>query len=518
MLRAASLAALSLLAALLVACGGSSADGEADPATAAPASSMLYAEVAVRPEGDLREDALDAMGKVLATEDPQAKIRELLDKAMAEQEETSLDYDKDIKPWLGERAGFWVSDRLDENGEGDGAGVIATTDPEAAMAAIRKAADESGEQLTKRSYEGTDYEVSKEGVSVGIVEDFAVIATKESEFKRTVDAQKGDSLADADRYRDGVDELEDERLAHFYLDFKRAIHLAAQEDPDDEDLRQLQALVPVDKLPPIVGSFAANGDRLALDVAIKGKDLEQLGAFGGWGSDEGTPLLQELPGDSWAAFGVPKYGETLSKLFDQYAGALGGPAAKQQLQRQFGIDLDEDLLSWIGDVALFVRGDSLASVDGALVIQVTDEARAAKGFGKLVGLLQSAGGVSAKPTAIEGAETAFAVQDPSIPKAIVLARSADRVVVSYGQEAAKEALNPSAKLADAEIYDQTKDALGDVEPALFVSMPSIIKLVDASGSADADFEKARPYLEAYDVIAYGFKGDSDGARLRLVAG
>ena len=49
-------------------------------------------------------------------------------------------------------------------------------------------------------------------------------------------------------------------------------------------------------------------------------------------------------------------------------------------------------------------------------------------------------------------------------------------------------------------------------------MPSIIKLVDASGSADAEFEQARPYLEAYDVIAYGIKGDDNGGLVRLVAG
>jgi hypothetical protein len=513
MLRAATLAALALLAALVVACGSSSADGDADPASAAPATAMLYAEVAVRPEGDLREDALDAVGKVLNTDDPEGKISELLDQVL---DDPAVDYDKDIKPWLGERTGFWVSDRLDEDGDGRGAAIIATTDPEASMDAVHKSAQASG-GLTKRSYEGFDYEVAKDDIAVGIVDDFLVIATTESDFKGTVDAQKGDSLADADRYREGVDELEDERLAHFYLDLKRAFTLAAQDSPDDEDLKQFQALVPIDKLPPLVGSFAANGDRLALDIAVKGNGAD-LGALGGWGSAEGTPLVQELPGESWGAFGTAKYGESLKKAFDQYAGMFGGEAAKQQLRSQFGIDLDEDILSWIGDVAVFVRGETLATIDGGLVIQVIDEAKAAKGFGKLVGLLQSAGGVSARPVAIDGAETAFAVRDASIPKAVILARSADRVVVTYGQEAAKEALNPSSKLGDAEVYTQAKESLGDLEPALRVSMPALVKLVDASGEADAEFEQARPYLEAYDVIAYGFEGSGDGGRVRIAAG
>ena len=70
MLRAASLAALSLLAALVVGCGGGAASGDADPASAVPANALLYAEVAIQPEGDLREDALDAAGKVLQHRGP----------------------------------------------------------------------------------------------------------------------------------------------------------------------------------------------------------------------------------------------------------------------------------------------------------------------------------------------------------------------------------------------------------------------------------------------------------------
>ena len=79
MFRAASLAALSLLVALVVGCGGGAASGDADPASAVPANALLYAEVAIQPEGDLREDALDAVGEVLNTEDPEGKLREYLD-------------------------------------------------------------------------------------------------------------------------------------------------------------------------------------------------------------------------------------------------------------------------------------------------------------------------------------------------------------------------------------------------------------------------------------------------------
>jgi len=521
MLRAASLAALSLLAALVVACGGGAASGEADPASAVPGDAMFYSEVAIKPEGDARDDALAAAGKVLRTDDPSGMIHELLDKALADQNQTKLDYDKDIKPWLGDRVGLWLDSRLDKNGDPGGSVVVTVTDQDAAVAAIRKGNKNSGDKLTKHSYSGADYDVDQDGDAFGPVGDDFVAFGPEADFRRTVDAQKGQSLAESDRYKKALDKLDDTRLAHFYVDFQKILDFASRQD-GGQQIQQLKALIPFDKLGPLMGSFQANGDRLALDVSVasQGKGAGGLGAFGSLYSATSTPLLKDLPGDSWAAFGSAKYGQSIKAALDQYAGLLGGAAARQQLKDQLGIDLDQDILSWVGDIAVFARGDSVQNVDGGLVIQVTDEGKAAKGFGKLVGLLQSTGNVQAKPVSVDGAESAFAVQDPSIPKPIVLARSADKVVVAYGADAAKAALKPQSKLGDSDTWKAAQDALDDddMQPALLVAMEPILSLVQSSGSADADYQKAKPYLEAYDVFALGSKSSGGNARVRFAAG
>jgi hypothetical protein len=148
MLRAVALFALSALAALVVACGGSAADGAADPASAVPADAMLYSGVVIRPSGDVRADALAAAGKVLRTDDPSAKLHELVDKALAE-DGSALDWDKDIEPWLGDRAGIWFSSRLDGEGDPGGSAIIATTDPDAALDTFHKTS--KGETLTSRT-------------------------------------------------------------------------------------------------------------------------------------------------------------------------------------------------------------------------------------------------------------------------------------------------------------------------------------------------------------------------------
>src|SRR5688572_2761676 len=88
-LRSAAL--VVLLAALVAACGGGSG-GEGDPATLVPSDAQFYAELVVPPEGSQREDALDAAGKVLLTDDPEAEIREFLQRTHED-----FDYDRDFE-------------------------------------------------------------------------------------------------------------------------------------------------------------------------------------------------------------------------------------------------------------------------------------------------------------------------------------------------------------------------------------------------------------------------------------
>jgi len=224
MLRAAALAALSLLAALVVACGSGAASGDADPASAVPADAMVYTEFVVRPSGDVRDDALEAIGKTLNTDDPSGKVQELLDRAFS-QDGGHLDYDKDVKPWLGDRAGAWLGSRLDSDGDPTGAVIVATTDPDAALDAFHKST--SAGKLTSHSYNGTDYEVDKDGDATGIVDGF-LVGGPEPEFKRTVDAVKGDSLAENDRYQGLLDRTGKENAGSYFVDVT-AVRAAIEE-------------------------------------------------------------------------------------------------------------------------------------------------------------------------------------------------------------------------------------------------------------------------------------------------
>ncbi len=122
--------------------------------------------------------------------------------------------------------------------------------------------------------------------------------------------------------------------------------------------------------------------------------------------------MGELPGDAWGAFATPKLGEWRKSLFSTFAGAIGGAAVAAQFKQATGLDLQQDVFSWIGDAGVFVRGADMATLDGALVISSTDDARAEAAFTKFVGLAGQAD--RRRACAGEGRRRRRRLRDPCI--------------------------------------------------------------------------------------------------------
>jgi len=513
MLRAAALTLTCTALALgATACGEAGSSGDGDPATLVPAGASVYVEAAVQPTGDRREDALAAAGKLLRTEDPAARLRELVDQGL---DDDDLTWEKDFAPWIGEDAGLWATDLEQE--EPTFAIVVATKDMEAAQEALTRFRATEGGSTTKRSHAGADYEVDAEGQASGMVGDF-LVAGSEAAFKRTAELDgDGESLAEADRYTAAIGELEEERLGHYYLDAARLLDAALAQDPAGAaQFEQFKSFLPLDKLGPVTGAFQADGDGMTLDTVLTGipeGPFRELAAL--WSGGE-PGLMAELPGDAWAAYAVPKLGDAARRLFSSFAGPIGGAAIAAQVKQSTGLDLQEDIFAWVGDAGVFARGTREADLGGALVIEATDDAKAATAFTKIVGLIGREAGLTPEPVRLDGAEAAFEVALPGEPQRLVLARGPGRVVAAYGQQAATDALGADAKLGDADAYEEAAGILGDdIVPAFLLSVPAALALADAMGASDADFEEARPYFEALGIVTSGGAAEDDQVRSRL---
>jgi hypothetical protein len=157
-----------------------------------------------------------------------------------------------------------------------------------------------------------------------------------------------------------------------------------------------------------------------------------------------------------------------------------------------------------------VRGTTPDTLGGGVVIQPTDEQRAADAFGRIVGAIQVAAEVRARPVDVAGADQAFEIVDARAPHPIVLARGSGLVVVTAGRPAAEAALGSGDRLGDADVYAEAEDLVG-MEPSGLLSMPHLLELA----AADQD---ARPYLQAFTMIALGVTVDGDEGTARLAAG
>lgn len=513
---AASLIALFALLIAAVGCGGGGGgNAAADPAAAIPRNALLYAEAQIKPEGDTREGALAAAGKLLDTDDPAAKLREFVDKTLKDEESPDVTYSRDVAPWLGQRLGFWMATARSRNVDESFGLAVAVEDLEAGQDFLER---EQGKDK-KASYRGVDYYVDEdENMHYGLAGDYLLLGSPDP-FKQMVDVLEGggESLAKADSYKTSVSSLSDGRLGHAYLDFSGFLDLAAKLEPGDAgEIERFKGVLGKSKIPFAMGALA-NGERLALEMVTK-TGSGTAGLF--TPPAESSPLMGELPGDAWGAFAVPDVGKIYSQAIKQFGGAFGYAAIAAAVKQQTGLSIEEDILSWMGDIAFFVRGASVADIDGAVVIEVTDDAKATSAFGRLSGLLRARAGLPVEPTRIEGAETAFSIELPDAPKPVILARAKGRVVGAFGADAAEEALEPSSKLEDSDLLDEAREALGgDYDPVMVFSAPQILSLIESAGlSADPGYAEAKKYLDALSTIVIGGNVDGDLSRTLFAVG
>lgn len=505
------LALLALLAALVAAgCGGDDgASAGADPATVAPADAFLYAEVVVRPEGEVEAGASAALRKVLRTDDPGSEIVRLLDEGLSD-DDGDLTYAEDVEPWLGERAGgFLLLDAAE--GDPDGAVALAVTDRGALDDLIGRMRD-AGDQRAAGSYRGVDYDADRGDDSYSaVVGDFYVSGTLPA-LRAAIDASRdGDGLAEASRFEDAQDELPDDAIASLWVDPQAlADQLRSVEDVDPQVRRALGSsqLAEAD---PVVASVTMTADEIAFEASA---DAELAGDALDAGDDDAA-TVGELPGDAWLALATPPLGPLIRQALDS-AGVLDEAAA--QLRQGAGLDLDSDLLDALGGLGLFVRGTNPLAIGGGVLIRTTSDAAARR----LVTMLESIAGASGlgrpRPVAAGGAR-GFQIAIPQSPQPIVVLAQGSEIAAGYAISSAQDLLDPQQRFEDSDDGGAAIDSLGEgYEPSFVLLAPPLTELLRSLDQLQvADLSGVLPYLGAYRSLAIGTKRDGDRQTVRAVA-
>jgi hypothetical protein len=513
-MKTARLLVLALLCALVsaiaIGCGSSSpgSSGADDPAALVPANAPVYVEATLRPDGKVGADLDAALKKILRTDDPGAKIQKAIDDSGKTDGTT---YKDDIEPWLGERAGIAVT--AIHGSDADFVAVINSKDDGKAQDALEKTKGD----IVKRSYKGVDYRLDRKDRTAAGVFDHSVVVGTEPGLKSAVDASKGQSLAESNGLRGVRSKVAEERIGLLYLDVEgllRAVSQSAGSQPEvGAVLQSLSAAVPK----TIGAALQAQPDALKVDGVSLG--TPKSASSGASGAD----IVAALPGDSWLALGFGRSGQTLDGVLDAIGNAggltgVGVNALLSRFQQQTGLDLRKDVLSWMGDAGVFVGGSTSAQLRGALVIKTNDAAKTKRTIAVLRRLAREQVGASVSSLRFQGIDEGFTARPDGGPR-VDVGLAGEKFIVSVGNfRAFKEAIDPSPALGTTPAFTNAAGKLGDgVRPSFYLDFQQVVSLIEGFVGNEADFQKAKPYLDTFGAIVAGAKDEGDGVtRARFV--
>jgi hypothetical protein len=512
-----SIAALATLAVLLVAgcgSGGSSAGSSSGsgPASLAAPGSLVYVEGNLKPTGELKSN-IDSAAETIAGVDNLGDfvVSEL--ESSAQDEGQTVDFNKEIKPWLGKTAGV-AFEHLEGGELSEPLIAVQTTDTKASQEFIDRRAAESREPYEDSSYSGVEFTVGgPEGNATGVIGEWLVIADGEKAFKAAVDASGGDSLAGEDRFQTAFDAASNGSIADIYVDIGGIIGQSGDETGSQaKDALEGAGIDPSEAT--AVASVIPGSDQIEVELSSE---------LGGAKAPSGnaSKLLGEMPPSSFAAFAASGFAEQLEESIDELDASgippeLGPDELKSTLS-QAGIDLDKIAAS-LEDAAVYAEGNSKESLGGALVVTAKGS-EAVDAIASLGTLLRGAGvpGV----TAVGGKASGFSIHGRGLDNPIVVTAKDGRIAIGYGLAQTLQGLEAGsgATLSGSPEYKAAVSSLGKTPISGFVDGGPALKLAEALvPRSKKGFWDAVPYLKKISYIALGSATGDEPATAKLIAG
>jgi hypothetical protein len=341
--------------ALLAGCGGSEEAEEAEPPTLAeivPGDAALYGEFVLRPAGEKGKAMRRFAGTLLGT--PTADRDDLAELAV-DALDVDVDFDRDVAPWLGERAGFFLSDAGDSP---EGALILETVDAGRATRALRRAFPPEGRP--ERLRRGTFWH-GPDDVIMGVVRGRVVAASSEAVIRESARVSKRGSLAETKRFREAARPINGRRPAALVVtgregaleDLMRLAEMSAR------DRRLLSsALDPEEAL-----TFRADVTASEATVEVLGLDAPGPPA----------PAIESMPDAAWLAISSGNLGENLTTGF-----TAGGPAAA--LRELTLTPFPQAMLRGLGPGSVYLQdGKGALGADGQLTADVRDPKTVSRG-------------------------------------------------------------------------------------------------------------------------------------------
>lgn len=495
-----------------------------------PPDALFYSSLYIKPSTDQKKnlrDLFERFPKAPSFEESRDDLLEQLDPFLAE---AGLTYKDDVEPWLGAQAAVFASE-IDSQGEPSDIGILLeTTDSEATEETLLKLIESEDPSISFETvrHEGVTFQVEAdpdEGMPPGafaFLDDFLVVGT-EGGVRSSIEAGTGDALANAGDYLAATASLEEDRLAELYVSvdaFIEAFESSRSAPPEAEEVIQQIREFGLDVSVGV--GISAQPDAAVLEVSI---GLPESGFYRDLAESitEGS-LLPDLPAESVMAYGIPNLGEVVTASLDVAEESAPGEVQRgeAEIESELGLDLREDVFSWMGDAAIFLQGTGVQDLGGGLIVESDDGSKTIDFVNRLLTLANEEAPGVAQPSK-NGDLLGFAVQPPGVPAPINVL-GGDRLVVAYGQRSTDEAVAADPTLGGAEGFRRAEDSLGDGYSALlYADLGSVRKLAEGflffSGADSSAYEdEIKPWIEPLSYAISGLRLDGDTLMQRFVIG
>lgn len=434
---------------------------------------------------------------------------------------TPLDYERDVKPHLGDQIALYARPQRSPTL------LVATTDMHASLELMRRAmSDEYPDyRVVQDSHRGQPYEHvvygdgggSPSGLSAFTILDGFVVIGSDGDVKASIDARAGESLDRIEQFAAARGELSDDVLAAAYFDAGTLADAARASGYSSEEIDTYQAMGDGG---PLAATLVARGGRLEFDFFAARSapgDAQPL--------HNPSALLETLPGDAIATISLGDLGGPLGDALADGSSELEDEL-REALDELAGLNVEDDLVAWLGQVGLYVAGDDPDTVEGAVVAETrspSDSDRALRqiesynasdpdyddyGYGYGVSVYASDDGLGFD---VAGNGEVLQVRGDE-----------DRVIAGMGAAgfSTDRALDAAGGFGESDVYRRATAALGGYEPFVVIDAPPLQSLLEQAADAgydDSYMEDVRPWLSSIATVAGGVRADGDRLRIRLVA-
>ncbi|HVX45770.1 MAG TPA: DUF3352 domain-containing protein [Mycobacteriales bacterium] len=302
--------------------GGDNADAAIDEL---PSTAVAAGWVSLHPGGGQEKAALHTLHQLDASISESGSIKDnVLSQVL---DNAGQDYDKDIKPWLGDHAGVAA---IPQDGDLTTVGAIQVTDKDKAEAFLKNRSEN----------EGFSGEYQFDG-------DYAIVGESKDIVQQAIKDIHAGNLSKNDAYNTAIKGLDGKAMGMFWADAKAMKPFAEKQGTN---------------LPPwtptsMALSFTFQDNYLDVQVSIKGGPKIA--------SDNMGARIAKLPGDTTTAIGATGLDKGVKQLAqimqESPAGArLAGPLSS--LSYRTGIEDSDQLATLLGSRTILTTGPGLSTI------------------------------------------------------------------------------------------------------------------------------------------------------------